>query len=336
MRIKSLIVAVALGMAAAGMVGCGSSTGSDEYVATAGEVQQQPTGSLAFAFATAQTAFTVDANTARLRFEFFDGVAPGAVYTQTRDFAPTITIDNVPVTATTVRITGFDANRLPIFSVSQAINVVGGSTTAVNATNNAVPVLLSELRVVGGSLTDLDTPLTSLAVPIGGTFQTFLAAEYSTGDTILVGDLATYAIDAGGDGIASVSPLGTVSGIAAGETALLVNFSGQQITVPIVVTDGVAVNFTTIKLDNDQPIEVTAGTGVRLEVIANNQFGLSSTDPRLSYSVDKSGFTVLNGMLNVDASVAGGTTAFVTVTYNNPNGSSVTTTGSVVVATAAP
>lgn len=329
MRIKSLIATVALGFVAMGMVGCDSSSGNADYVVTSGEVQQQPTGSLAFAFATAQTAFTVDANTARLRFEFFDGVGSDAVYTQTRDFATTITIDNVPVSATTVRITGFDSNKLPLFTATQAIEVVGGTTTAVNATSNAVTVLLEELRVVSGNLTDLDTPLSSLAVPVGGTFQTFLAAEYSSGDIVLVGELATYAIEAGGEGFATVNPLGTVSGLAAGTTALLVSFSGQQITVPVVVTDGVAINFTSIKIENTQPIQVTSGTGVPLQVVANNQFGLNPADSRLSYEVNANGFTVTNGVLNVDSSVAGGTTATVTATYTNPDSTTLTATASV-------
>lgn len=336
MKIKSLIVAVALGFVTLGAVGCGSSGSNTDYVATTADVEQQPTGALSFAFAKLQAAFTVDNNATRLRFEFSDGVSSTPIYTQVREFENTITINNVPVAAGTVRITGFDVTGVPLFTITQAIDVVGGKTTEVNATSNAVPVLLQDIRVVSGDLTQIGTELTQVSVPVGGTFQSFLAAEYSSGDVILVGNLATYSIDAGGSGFASVNELGTVSGIASGSTMLMISFSGQQILVPVVVTEGVAINFSSIKLENVQPISVSSAAGTRLQVIANNQFGLNSSDPRLSYSVDIGGFTVTNGVLNVDAAIAAGTTATVTVTYTNPSGSQLTTTGSVVVAASAP
>lgn len=337
MRIRSLMAASVASVVCLGFtVGCGSSSNNSEYVVSSAQVQQQTTGSVVFNLVKAQTAFSVDTATATLKFEFFDGVTSNAVYTATKTFATSITLDGVPTSARTVVITSFDANGFPLSTITQAIEVVGGATTPISAVNTKVPVLLNKLRVVSSDLSKIDTALTSISVPVGGTFQTFLAAEYSNGSVVLVGSNATYAIGNGGGGFASVNNLGTISGLAAGTTTLDVGFAGQTLSIPLTVSNGVTVNFTSLKIENTQPIQLAPGGTATLAVVADNQFGLNPADSRLTYVSNSNGFTVTNGVLKADAGLTAGATATITATYTNPDTTKVTATVTVEVVAAGP
>ena len=244
-------------------------------------------------------------------------------------------MSGVPVNADRVVITGFDANGFPLYTIDQAIDVIGGETTVVPAVSNAVAVQLMELRLVSGDFSDLTTGLTTVSVASGGTFQVFLIAEYDNGTLAIVGDNATYAIAASGSAIASVNNLGTISGLSVGNTTFTAEFGGQTLTLPVAVTDGLPINFSSLIVENTQPIEIATGTPVTLTIVADNMFGLSPSDSRLSYSIDNAGFTVANGVVSL-GSATNGATGTVTVTYTNPDTTTLTATATVVASVTAP
>ena len=341
MRFRSLLALLVLGIASFGLVGCGDNDNTTDYVATTSNQTALSTGALTFNFITAQTAFTVDANTTTLYFDFYDGGASGTpVFSVTKPFESQITIEGIPVAARTVVITGVDANGIPLYNITQAISVVGGQTNTVDSVNNAVPITLDELRLAPGNVASLDQTLTLINVAEGGTTQVFLLAEYSDGSIVLLGDLATYSIEAGGEAIASVSTQALVSGLAIGSTNFIATYGGQTLQVPVSVTSQFAINFDSLSIVNAQPVVVATDTPVQISVVGNSGnaiFGLSPTDAGLSYSVDVVGFDIdASGVLSVLDTVPTGTAATVTVTYTNPNTTAVVATLGVTASTSTP
>ena len=334
MRYRSLLAFLVISFVSLGLVGCGSSNDDVNFVSTQNP-PVQTTGAVQFNFVNPQ-AFTVDAATSTLLFEFFDASSTTTpVVTSTQNFAASVTVSNVPVSVTSVRITGFNANRIPLFTINQSISVVGGETNVVPGLGTVVPVTLSKLRLAGGSIFNLDTELTSLTVELGGTGQVFLFGEYSNGSTVLLGTQATYAILSGGESVASVDANGTVSGLTVGSTQLLASFSGQTLNVPLAVVAPGTQNYTSIQVTNPtQPIPLATGTSVNIgtsgTTSGGNVFGLNSST--LTYSLSNTvDFAVTSaGAVSVNTGVATGTTATVTVTFTNPDSSVVTTTVDVV------
>ena len=335
MRYRSLWAFLVISFVSLGLVGCGSSNDNTNFVNTANP-PVQTTGAVQFSFVNPQ-AFTVDAATSSLLFEFFAaGNTTTPVVTSTQNFAATVTVNNVPVSVTSVRITGFNANRIPLFTIDQAISVTGGQTTVVPGLGTVVPVTLKKLRLAGGSVFDTDKEITSLTVEVGGTGQVFLFGEYSNGSNVLLGSQATYAILTGGGGFASVNANGTVSGLSVGTTQLLASFSGQTLNIPLAVVTPGTQNYTSIQVTNTtKPIPVTAGNPVQINTSGTtsggNVFGLNAST--LTYTLSNTtDFSVTNGgQVSVNTGVAAGTTATVTVSFTNPNTTTVTTTVNVVV-----
>lgn len=337
MKLKSILALLVIGITSLGLVGCGSSNGTSntEFVATDNDAAQSNLGNLVFNFVTPQSAFTVDANTNTLQFDFFDAAAVSPVLTTTRAFAASVTISNVPTSVRTVRITGFDANLIPLFTISQAIDVVGGNTVTIDGISNAVAVTLSSLRLAPGDLTQLnaDPPVsvTSLDVPVGGTGQVFLIGDYSNGSQVLLGDQATYQLDTGGDAFASVSTLGTVTGLAAGNTTFIATFGGQTLSIPLTVAEPGAQNFdsianvnATLTASTTQPLQLGT-TATRTISGVPVTFGLANGDPRLTYSSSGADFTVTaTGVVTPATGTIAGTTGTITTTYTNPNSSVLT------------
>lgn len=91
-------------------------------------------GSLRFQFAQAQSTLLVPNKTTRLKFLFTNQAdGEGAfVFETTRDFALSITIDNVPLTARSVRVTALDASGLPLLTAVSPVTVLSGQSTTVH------------------------------------------------------------------------------------------------------------------------------------------------------------------------------------------------------------
>lgn len=235
MRFRSLMALLFISFTALGLSGCGSSGSSSEYVMT-GTPEQPNTGSLTFQFARAQQSFEVDAQTVRLRLEFFENVsALGApVVTTTVDFQPTVTVENLPTSVRSVKITALDGNRIPLSTLVQSVVVVAGENTVVQVGADPVPVTLLGLRLIGDAVSRND--LTSVSIPVNGTSQVFLEAEYSDGSKVIVGAGATYSHDpnvGNSENILEIGELGQLRGLSQGQTSVIVEFGGQSLTLPV-------------------------------------------------------------------------------------------------------
>lgn len=336
MRFRSLLAVLVVALTGFGLVGCGSSGTNNEFVRFGNADGEPTTGSLVFNFITAQSAFTVDANSANLRFEFFESGNATPVLTVNRPFAQSITIDNVPETVTAVQITGFDAAGFPLYTINQTVSVIAGASVTVGGFTNAIPVVLNRLRLAPGNVFNLDQELTQVDVQVGGTSQVFLFAEFSNGSVVVVsGEGLVYDI-AGAQGIASVNSLGTVSGLSAGNVTLIASFRGQTLSRPVSVTSGFAQSLSAVSIANAAtPLVVTTAAPVQVVTTGtrasdNQSFGLSPSS--LSYTIDNPVFAVSgSGVVTVSTGVAVGTNALLTVIWTNPNNSIITTTRTVTV-----
>lgn len=334
MRFRSVLAFLLVSFVSLGLVGCGSSSDGSVATGTTTAAAANNTGALTFNFVTRQS-FTVDANTNTFRFEFYEAGSSTAIYTTTANFGASVTVANIPASAARVRITGFNSSGIPLYTITQAISVTVGSTTVVPGLTASVPVTLQVLRLSGESVFALDTTLTSVALEVGSTFQVYVFGDYSDGSMVLLGSQPTFAIGTGGSGIASVDANGTVTGISAGTTQLIVEIAGQTLNVPVAVLTAGGQIFTSIQVVNSTiPIPLTSGTPVQLVVSGTNSSGTFGIAPggNFSYSVDDTtNFSVdSSGNVSVNAGVAAGTSATVTVTYTNADTTTVTTTVGVV------
>lgn len=367
MRMRSLWSTLVLALVALGLAGCGSSSSDAGKYVFNGYTEQPTTGSLTFQFATAQQSFTVDAGTTKLRFEFFDHASATGdlVFTYDADFAPSITIDNVPTSTQSVKITGFQADGSPIVEFVQALGVAGGETTIVSATATPVPVTLSNLALY---VADGSGGVTGqiLSLEVGGQAQLYLKAEYSNGMVVQHTKDAQFEVVSGGN-YASVSSLGIVSGLQsngsnAGQATIEASYAGQVFSKDVLVFDGLsnllfdivpvypvgAFNYeVTIPSPSTVLTQQIQVKGIRYSN-EHEELYLAPSNSRLHYTVTQ----VLdptaaptppggifeppfssprqvtvdgNGLVTLPVGFPAGQTISVQVTYDNPDGQTLTT-----------
>lgn len=341
MRSRSLMTLLFFCFTALGLAGCGSTSGtSTEFVVT-NPPPAVNVGALQFNFATAQQAFVVDGATTRVRFDFFEnaGALGQPFVTTSADFAPQITISGLNTVIRSVRITGLDANRVPLYTITQAVTVVGGETTIVMPNADPVPVTLQSVNFIAANSVD-GSVIDSVELEVGGTGQVYLLAIYSDGTVLVVGDAATYLNDPNdpdSTSVLEVGSFGQLRGLAPGQTNLIAQFAGQTFTMPVNVSTNLTVNFDSIFLSNEQPISVASGSSqtVRITGVGANGvlYGVSASSPNVAYSITGApGITVSpEGVISVAQTTPGGATAVVTVVYTNANGTTVQTLADVLV-----
>lgn len=351
MRFRSLMTLFFISLTALGLVGCGSSGVDSEFVAT-GPAAVSDTGSLTFRFVrpvTPQTSFDVDSATARLRLAFFDNISAtgNAVLTRTVDFAPEVTVDNVPTSVRSVRITELDSSGVPLFTTTQAVTVNAGKDTVVSATGLPVAVVLSSLELVPANSTD-SAPLSRVEVEVGGTAQVYLKARYDDGTVLVVGTAATYSpSDADSAEVFSVSSSGLVRGLAPGVGQLVAAFGGQSLMLEVEVSDSLNSTFGSIFFLNSETetvtsVQVAPGSTFEYSIAGfrasdGGALSVSSTSPYLSLSVEgSSSVTASNGVVRVQAGAVAGDIAVVRADYLNANGTVSSADLQVVVGAATP
>lgn len=331
MRLRSLLAALIIGLSTLGLVGCGSDNEDNGFVAATQPAVNTTTGAVSMNFVQAQ--FAVGATAANLKFEFFANTtqAGTASLTTTVPFAATVTIQNVPVTTQSVRVTSFAANGVPLVSFTQNITVTAGVTNAIPTVATPTAVVLNQLVLTSSNVfpPNIANPITSLVVDVGALSQVYLVAVYSDGTQLIAGNLANYQPDpnnANAGNIFSVNNVGTVTGRAAGTANLVITFGTQTVQVPVTVQPAGSVNFTSISAN---AITVAAGmTGQLVATGTANNAVFSLDAARTTYAIaGGAGITISNtGLVTVAGGTAAGTTATVTVTYTNPNASVLTTT----------
>ncbi len=197
-RLSTLIAALVVGLVTLGLTGCGSSgDGNDAFVATTPPTGNTTTGAVTFNFVAAQYAVGPTAN--QLRIEFF----PNATQTGTPSlsvtvpFAATVTVQNVPVTTQSFRVTSYDQNNVPLVTVTQTITVIADTVNTVAQIAAPQAVQLNQIAVVNSNVfpPTLANQITTFNLEVNGTGQIYLVAVYSNGDIVIVGDQANYQPD---------------------------------------------------------------------------------------------------------------------------------------------
>ncbi len=351
MRFRSLLTLLFISLTTLGLVGCGSSGVDSEFVAT-GPAAVSDTGSLTFRFVrpvAAQQSFEVDAATSRLRFAFFDNLSAvgNAVQTRTVDFAPEVSLDNVPTSVRSVRITGLNTGGIPLYTITQSVIVEAGKDTIVSSTARPVAVSLSSLELVPANSTD-SAPLSRVETEVGGTAQVYLKALYNDGTVLVVGAAANYSpLDEESEDIFSVGPSGLVRGIAPGVGQLVASFGGQSLMLEVEVSDSLNSTFSFLFfLDSSaqvvSDVEIAPGSTFAISVAGirasdGGVLGVSNSSSNLDFIVEgSSSVTVAGGVVSVATGATAGDSATVIANYVNANGTTVSDELFVIVGAAAP
>lgn len=253
------------------LAGCGGDGGGGSFVATpdtggaGGGIPADQTGSVTFNFTQAQAApIVVPVGTERLRFEFFPASngEGNPVLRETRNYAATITIDGVPVTARSVVITAFGADGFPTAQFEANITVVAQQNITVSLTNGT----LSEVTLDSIAVAPL-----SLSLGDGDAVSLDVFAVFSSGDRVKLNaaHLGEASFESGDASIASVEG-NVVSAAGTGSTTVTITFRGRPVAVPVTVNlgsvatliDGLEVAPTTLSLPpgtrSEEPLQFVA------------------------------------------------------------------------------
>lgn len=244
-------------------VGCGSSR--NDFVAVGGPAG--PDGTLIFqefVLASPQAA-EVPSATETLTFDFFD-LNDVPVYSDSQSFNTTVTVNNVPIEATSATITAYGPGGVPLASLDTPVSVVGGGVNTIIVDGSVfTPITLD-------ALTASPNPVV-LSLANGPTdTQLTLSGSFSNGDVVIfnstTGGTATYT--ANNASIASVDANGLVSAVAAGSTSVDVTFSiyGQTVSLTgVAVSVDAAAGQLII-----EPNELTLGTGGLISLASLNPY----------------------------------------------------------------
>lgn len=348
MRYRSFMTLLFISFTALGLVGCGSSGNSAEFVAT-GPAATPTTGGLVFRFqpvAQAQQFFEVDADTSRLRFRFYENAnaAGDPIDTRNANFATEVSFSGLSTSIRSVRITGLDQDGVPLYTISQPVTVIAGVDTIVSATGTPVAVSLSRLSLVPANSIDSE-PLAQVELEVGGTAQVYLIATYDDGTELIVGDAATYAPEGESSELFEVNNFGLLRGLSAGTGVLNVSFGGQSLSITVEVSESLNSTFSSIhfvEIVNQgvapvSEVEVEAGetystTLVGIRANDGAVLGINPTSIYVSYTIEGSSLIAFNnGVISVSETAVGGELAVLTAAYSNANGSTVTETLQVTV-----
>lgn len=193
--------------------GCGDN--QDEYVFTGTVAPPPQVGNVTFQFAAAQAV--LPGGTTSFRFDFYDGDLLD--FTATRDYAASVTIENVDIVVDRVVITAFDVNGIPIAITEQNLAVVPGGNLLVNL-SGAVFTLVT--------YNDLLATPDPLALTVGQQGQLNLDGLFTAEIVVrfLVNSFAAQATFVSADPtIANVSATGVVQGLAVGNTTITSSYT---------------------------------------------------------------------------------------------------------------
>lgn len=215
------------------LVGCGDDDG-DFLVRSPGAANSAlSSGGLFFQFYQAQAAL-VSAQAQTLEFEFFD--AQGELLkTVTVNYSASVTIGDVPTTASKVEITIYDENGAPLQTLLDEVAVVPGATTEVDLSDaDSAAVTLESLSASPSRL------LMDLISPVDSEVRLSLTALFDNGSTVdLEPDAATYQVRP--EGVVSIDDQGVVRPLRPGTATVVVTLEVEGVrrtaTVSVVVVD---------------------------------------------------------------------------------------------------
>lgn len=227
---------IVVGLLVLVVVGCGGGS-SDNFVSTGTTTNTTTTttanatgttGALTFQFTQAQTA-TVPTGTTTLLFEFLNSQG-AVVFTTEVDFAATVTISDVPVSAVDVNITALDGEGIPVATIEQEVTVVADAVSEVSLETAVVTVVVvSSISV---------TPGTS-NLGVGDTVNLVGTATLSDGSTVALSP-SRFIFSSSDTDVATVSTSGVVSAEDAGSTTVQVALAADASLQPVSVTINVS------------------------------------------------------------------------------------------------
>lgn len=220
---QSLLIVMLMALVSLFAVGCGDS--GEDFVVTGNQGNNGAnTGAVTFQFARAQQA--VPATTALLDFRFFSANGLQVFERLNEPFNTTVTVQNVPTSATRAVVTAKNAAGIPLATIDYSVNVVGGGTSAAVA-GTSTPVTFDTVTA---------TP-DPTSVAVGATQQLSLAVGFSNGDSF-TGTAAggTPVFTSSAPGTASVNATGLVTGVAAGPATITVAYALNGVTRTDTVT----------------------------------------------------------------------------------------------------
>jgi Bacterial Ig-like domain (group 2) len=256
MKIKlSFVSALLILLAAVFATGCGSSGtgGSGDFVFTGnnGGNQAPGQGAVTFNFMKAQNPLTVPDNTTTIDFHFYSGADGNGtvVQTESRAFAPTITISPVTTLAKSIVVTARSADGYPLVESTVAVEVIPNEEVVVNFTAaNTAEVTINSFFL---------TP-PSADVAAGGTLQITASLRFSNGE-VLPANNVTW----GATGQASVNASGLVTALNDGTATVTATRDGA--TSQSILTIGTGQVLTTITVTPPNP---TVGLGSQIPFTA--------------------------------------------------------------------
>lgn len=326
-RPLALILAAALLFTA-----CTSSDGAsvEEQLAALGATQTAGGGAAIFQFTRAQAA-TVPLATGLLSFNFYNNRTPadGDIVLSTQAaFAPTVTIQDIPLVAQSVVIRALTTTGSPLVELVAPIAL---------SDRQAVQIDLSTATSTAVNFTGLTLGPDPLVINSGqaGATQLTLTGSFSDGNPIVFPQtsFATAATFGSNTGAVTVNPDGQATATGnSGSGTLTASYTVAGVTRQ----DNLAFTFSSLGVTPTN-LPVDAGTNSARVVATffngNNPPVTVTEFPNTVYTISPpvTGFTAnSNGNVTVDGGVASGTTATLLITHT-VNGQNFTDTVTVTV-----
>jgi hypothetical protein len=313
-------------------VGCGDS--EQDFVFTGTDnTPQATTGNAVFHFVQAQASpDVVPAGTDSLDFDFYTSSTPqdaDLVLSQTVEFAATVTITDLPVTARFVVVTARDAGGLPLATLTGALDLQPGGSTDVDL-SAAVPVSFDFITVNTLSLV--------LGTQNGNVGQITITGHFSNGEsfTFPSASFAANAEFSGFDGgVVSVDDNGEVTGLANGNTTVTVAYQVNGVSRSTGAGVSVSGGIVAVAMLSVTPPSLTVADGNTSAPLSASFTPGGSSTPQdvtgsqfLSYALQTpvSGVSVDNetGAVSVTVGTADNITATVIATYDDGQGNVAT------------
>ena len=245
--------------------------------------------SVVFQFARAQSVLTVPSATARLRILFFSGEGGEGALLLERvvDFAPTVRIEGVPVTARSVRISALDTNGTPLLWTFSNISLTASQENSVSWTFHQ-PVVAEELLLPN-----------SLMLSVGAEQNLPLTLRLSDQSVVQVSE-ATWSVD---NGNLVVTSNGRITALSVGTSIVTARVGELQAQTTVEVTPQVIVSPSLQSISTD-PETVTFSKGSKLKL---SVLGTFSNDDVQTLDPVSRGITFLSDDPNVISVEADGT-----------------------------
>lgn len=166
-------------------VGCSGGGGGDSFVASpgggvpAGGGAATGTGSVTFNFVRAQSPIVVPTSTVQLRFEFFTGLqGTGTILKrELRNYADTVTIENVPNTVRSTVVTALTAEGFPIANFTANVTVQVGGNVVIDAGDGTLQPITA---------VSISSSPSSVALGTADSFQLNVQVTFSNGEVVEV------------------------------------------------------------------------------------------------------------------------------------------------------